>query len=38
MVGERFTVTFKPGRVVEERVAMENSDRTVPDDGFVASE
>ena len=25
MVGERFTVTFKPGRVVEERVAMEHS-------------
>ena len=23
MVGERFTVTFKPGRVVEQRVAME---------------
>ncbi|MGA2256906.1 MAG: HU family DNA-binding protein [Thermoguttaceae bacterium] len=23
MVGEKFTVTFKPGRVVEERVSME---------------
>jgi nucleoid DNA-binding protein len=24
MVGERFTVTFKPGRVVEERVVLEH--------------
>ena len=31
MVGERFTVTFKPGRAVEERVAREGGDRTVPD-------
>jgi len=23
MVGERLTVTFKPGRVMEERIAME---------------
>ena len=23
MVGERFTVKFKPGRAIEERVAME---------------
>jgi nucleoid DNA-binding protein len=30
MVGERFTVTFKPGRAVEERVAMERGGRTVP--------
>jgi nucleoid DNA-binding protein len=29
MVGERFTVTFKPGRVVEERVAMEHKPRPV---------
>ena len=38
MVGERFTVTFKPGRVVEERVAMESSDRTVPNEGLVVGE
>ncbi len=25
MVGERMVVTFKPGRIVEERVAMERS-------------
>ena len=35
MVGERSTVTFKPGRAVEERVAMESGDRTVPDGGLV---
>ncbi len=35
MVGERFTVTFKPGRLVEERVAMEGSNRSGPPDGSV---
>ncbi len=30
MVGERFVVTFKPGRLVEERVAMERGDGAVP--------
>ena len=30
MVGERSTVTFKPGRVMEERVAMECRGRSVP--------
>ena len=32
MVGERVTVTFKPGRVVEDRVAMEYGG----DDGVLA--
>jgi len=35
MVGERFTVTFKPGRLVEERVAMEGSNRSGLSDGSV---
>ena len=30
LVGERFTVTFKPGRLVEERVAMECGSRSIP--------
>ncbi len=38
MVGERFTVTFKPGRVVEERVAIEHRDRIVSAEGSVTSE
>ncbi len=37
MVGERFTVTFKPGRVVEERVAMERGG-AVLDEEAVAGE
>ena len=36
IVGERLSVTFKPGRAMEERVAMEGGDRTVPDEGLVA--
>ena len=35
MVGERSTVKFKPGRAVEERVAMGHGNTTVPDDGAV---
>jgi nucleoid DNA-binding protein len=35
MVGERFAVTFKPGRVVEERVAMERCGSSVPAEGSV---
>ncbi|MEI8371900.1 MAG: HU family DNA-binding protein [Planctomycetota bacterium] len=35
MVGERFTVTFKPGRLVEERVATEGSNRSGTSDGSV---
>ena len=38
VVGERFTVTFKPGRVVEERVAMESGGKTEPDEGLIAGE
>ncbi len=38
MVGERSTVTFKPGRAVEERVAIESGGREVPDEGMVAGE
>jgi integration host factor subunit beta len=38
MVGERFTVTFKPGRVVEERVAIERRDRVASAEGPVAGE
>jgi nucleoid DNA-binding protein len=38
MVGERFTVTFKPGRAMEERVALERRDAAVPDEGAVADE
>src|SRR5271165_5236131 len=33
MVGERFTVTFKPGQAVEERVAMERRSGPVPAEG-----
>jgi len=36
VVGERVTVTFRPGRVVEERVAMECGGGAV--EGVVASE
>ena len=36
MAGERFTVTFKPGRVVKEWVAMEHVGGAVPDEGMVA--
>ncbi len=35
MVGERMAVTFKPGRVVEERVASEYV-RAIPDENVVA--
>ena len=38
MVGERCTVTFKPGRAMEERVAMESGHKTVPDEGSVTNE
>ena len=38
MVGERVTVTFKPGRAVEERVVMERGGRVVPVEGSVAGE
>src|SRR5208337_3196991 len=38
MVGERFTVTFKPGRAVEERIAMECRSRSVPAKGLDAGE
>ena len=38
MVGERFTVTFKPGRVVEERVAIEHRDGVVPNEDLVTDE
>ena len=38
MVGERFTVTFKPGRVLKERVAMKHSGRVVSAKGPVAGE
>jgi len=36
MVGERFTVTFRPGRAVEERVAMECGGRVVSDEETAA--
>jgi integration host factor subunit beta len=36
LVGERSTVTFKPGRVMEERVAMEHPGGTVLAEGPVA--
>ncbi len=36
MVGERVTVTFKPGRVMEKRVAMESRNSSGPDEGSVA--
>lgn len=38
MVGERVTVKFKPGRAVEERVAMERGGRAVLDEEAVAGE
>ena len=38
MVGERFTVKFKPGQAVEERVAMERGGGAVPVEGLVAGE
>ena len=38
LVGERFTVTFKPGRLVGERVAMECGNRSVPGKGLVSAE
>src|SRR5271165_3800843 len=38
MVGERFTVTFKPGRTMEERVAMECHDGAVPAEDLAADE
>jgi len=34
MVGERSTVTFKPGRVTEERVAMERHSSSMPAEGL----
>ncbi|MGA2258924.1 MAG: HU family DNA-binding protein [Thermoguttaceae bacterium] len=37
-VGGRFTVTFKPGRVVAERVAMECRSRYGLDEDLVAGE
>ena len=36
MVCERMTVTFKPGRVMEERVAMERGGKSVLDEEAVA--
>jgi integration host factor subunit beta len=38
MVGERLTVRFKPGRLVEERVAMECSGEAVQGEDVVAGE
>ena len=38
MVGERFTVKFKPGRAVEERVAMERRGGAVPAEGLITGE
>ncbi len=38
MVGERFTVKFKPGRVIKERVAMECGLGSVPAEGSQGSE
>jgi nucleoid DNA-binding protein len=38
MVGERFTVVFKPGQAVKEPVAMECRSRSVPAEGVVADE
>ena len=38
MVGERFTVTFKPGQAVEERVAMEYRGGTASAEGSVAGD
>ena len=38
MVGERFTVKFKPGRAVKERVAMECHGGSVSAEGWVEGE
>jgi len=38
MVGERVTLTFKPGRVVEARVAMEHRGRAMPGEETAAGE
>ncbi len=38
MVGERVTVTFKPGRVVEERVAMEHRGNSGPAEDLAVGE
>jgi nucleoid DNA-binding protein len=38
MVGERVTVMFKPGRVMEERVAMECGGGPVPEEKMVVGE
>jgi len=38
MVGGRFRVIFKPGRVVEERVAMECRDKAVPGEDLLTGE
>ena len=38
MVGERSTVTFKPGRAVEERVAMERGPESSSADASVTNE
>jgi len=38
MVGERVTVTFRPGRVMEARVAMERQVNSVPAERSVADE
>ncbi len=38
MVGERFTVKFKPGQVIKERVEMECHSGTVLFDGAVVGE
>ena len=38
MVGERFVVKFKPGRVVEEQVAMERRGGAVPVEKMIAGE
>lgn len=37
MVGERIVVTFKPGRAMEERIAMERDAGTTPRQGSVVS-
>jgi hypothetical protein len=38
MVANRFKVTFKPGRLVVERVAMEHGSGTVQADDLMADE
>ena len=38
MVDERFTVTFKPGQVLKERVAIERGGKSVLDEEAVAGE